>query len=258
MVHVSLLYTLLAVSLLPAVSGCATQRSTTTFPDGIRVLTFTHDYANSHLVVKNDQAYLVDTGMEKSGPELAEDLRKAGFPPEKLRAIILTHGHADHAGGAAYLKKNFGTTIIAGQGDSRMTSNGGEPDPLCPTSLMARIRAKSDQAARYTPLHPDQSVQKELDLEPLTGVPGRAVSLPGHTAGSLVVVLPQAALVGDLFRGSIIDNSAEVHFYMCDLESNRRDIKRLLNELAPSASTFFTGHFGPLSKASVAERFEIQ
>ena len=97
MVQPSLLYPLLALFLVPAFSGCATQRSTANFPDGIRVLTFTHDYANSHLVVKNDHAYLVDTGMEENGPELAEDLRKAGFPPEKLRAIILTHGHADHA-----------------------------------------------------------------------------------------------------------------------------------------------------------------
>ena len=139
-----------------------------------------------------------------------------------------------------------------------MTASGGLTDPLCPTSLMARIRAKSDQAARYAPLQPDQWVQKELNLEPLTGVPGRAVSIPGHTAGSLIVVLPQAALVGDLFRGSIIGNSADIHFYMCDLASNRRDIRRLLNELAPSASQFFTGHFGPLPKESVMRRFEIQ
>ncbi|NDD90541.1 MBL fold metallo-hydrolase [bacterium] len=258
MANLSFLYVLLAISLVPAISGCATQRSVVSFPDGIRVFTFTHDYANSHLVVKDGNAYLVDTGIEKSGPELAEDLRNAGFPPENIKAIVLTHGHADHAGGAAYLKKNFGTPVIAGQGDSGMTASGGLTDPLCPTSLMARIRAKSDQAARYTPLQPDQWVQKELNLEPLTGVPGRAVSMPGHTAGSLVVVLPQAALVGDLFRGSIIGNSAEIHFYMCDLESNRLDIGRLLNELAPSASQFFTGHFGPLSKESVMRRFEIQ
>jgi glyoxylase-like metal-dependent hydrolase (beta-lactamase superfamily II) len=82
--------------------------------------------------------------------------------------------------------------------------------------------------------------------------------MPGHTAGSLVVVLPQAALVGDLFRGSLIGNSAEIHFYMCDLESNRLDIGRLLNELAPSASQFFTGHFGPLSKESVMRRFKMK
>jgi glyoxylase-like metal-dependent hydrolase (beta-lactamase superfamily II) len=183
---------------------------------------------------KDGNAYLVDTGIEKSAPELAEDLRNAGFLPEKIRAIVLTHGHADHAGGAAYLKKTFGTPVIAGQGDSGMTSSGGLADPLCPTSL------------------------KELNIEPLTGVPGRAVSMPGHTAGSLVVVLPQAALVGDLFRGSIIGHSAEIHFYICDLESNRSDIRRLLKEMAPSASHFFTGHFGPLSKESVMRHFEIK
>ena len=101
-------------------------------------------------------------------------------------------------------------------------------------------------------------MQKELDLEAITGVPGKAVLLPGHTEGSLVVVLPQAALVGDLFRGSIFSNSAEVHFYICDLEANRRDVERLITELAPSVSWFFPGHFGPLEKAAVLQRFGKQ
>ena len=136
-----------------------------------------------------------------------------------------------------------------------MISSGGIPDPLCPTSMMARMRAKSDQEARNSPFNADHFVQKELDLEPLTGVPGKAIVLPGHTEGYLVVVLPHAALVGDLFRGAIIGNSAEVHFYICDLEANRRDIKRLLSEIAPSVSLFFPGHFGPVEKRAVIERF---
>ncbi len=77
-------------------------------------------------------------------------------------------------------------------------------------------------------------------------------------AAAIATELPQAALVGDLFRGSIIGHSAEIHFYICDRESNRSDIRRLLKEMAPSASQFFTGHFGPVRTAPVMERFEIK
>lgn len=43
---------------------------------------------------------------------------------------------------------------------------------------------------------------------------------------------------------------------MCDLEDNRRDVARLLGELAPSATTFFPGHFGPLERSSVEDAFD--
>jgi hypothetical protein len=44
---------------------------------------------------------------------------------------------------------------------------------------------------------------------------------------------------------------AATHLYMCDLEGNKRDVARLLNDLAPGAQTFFVGHFGPGSRADV-------
>ena len=64
-----------------------------------------------------------------------------------------------------------------------------------------------------------------------------------------------AALVGDLFRGAIAGSSAELHFYMCDLAGNRRDVRAVLERIAPSATVFFPGHFGPVSREAVAEKF---
>ena len=98
-------------------------------------------------------------------------------------------------------------------------------------------------------------VERAIALEEVASIPGTIAPLPGHTPGSLVVIVPGAVLVGDLFRGSIVGSSAEVHFYMCDLEDNRRDVQALLKDLAPRAETFFPGHFGPLSRESVVERF---
>ena len=66
-------------------------------------------------------------------------------------------------------------------------------------------------------------------------IPGAIVPLPGHTPGSLVVTIAGAAFVGDLFRGGIVGSPAEVHFYMCDLDDNHRDVRTLLDRLAPTA-----------------------
>jgi hypothetical protein len=69
------------------------------------------------------------------------------------------------------------------------------------------------------------------------------------------VLLPDTAVVGDLLRGAIVGSSAERHFYMCDLADNDRDIRHLLTDLAPKAKWFFAGHFGPVDRQAVQERF---
>ena len=244
----------LAVAL--ATTGCATGRATSALPDGVSVLTLRRQYSNTHVVSKGVSYFLVDAGYEADGPVLVEDLRRAGFDPAAAKAIVLTHGHPDHAGGASYFRKTFGTRVIAGAADSALFSAGAS-GPLCPTGDRARKQQAGHEAARFTPFAPDVAVTGELALEPLTGIPGRLVPVPGHTGGSVAVVLPtaSAALVGDLFRGAIFGRSADVHFYMCDLEDNQRDIRDLVDRVAPQARTFFTGHFGPVSREAVLKRF---
>jgi glyoxylase-like metal-dependent hydrolase (beta-lactamase superfamily II) len=239
---------------LVTLSGCATSHSVTALPDGITVHTFRRDYTNAHVVSRGDAFFMVDSGLESNAPALADDLRGQGFDPARLRAIILTHGHADHAGGAAWFHREFGTRIIAGTADVPILAAGAN-DHLCPTSDRARDRVASDQAARFTPIAPDITTGTEVALDALVGIPGAIVPLPGHTPGSLVVTLPGAALVGDLFRGAIAGSSAELHFYMCDLDGNRRDVRAVLERLAPNATVFFPGHFGPVSREAVAEKF---
>ncbi|MDR1383422.1 MAG: MBL fold metallo-hydrolase [Planctomycetaceae bacterium] len=51
---------------------------------------------NAFLVKKGDSLILVDTGI---GKQLLENIKAAGFQPEQINAIILTHTHGDHTGG---------------------------------------------------------------------------------------------------------------------------------------------------------------
>lgn len=239
---------------LAGATACSTARSSTALPDGVTVHTFRRDYTNAHVVARGTAFFMVDAGLETNAPALANDLRKAGFAPEHLRAIVLTHGHADHAGGARFFQDHFGTPVLVGAADAPLLAAGAN-DRLCPTNDDARKRWTADQAARFTPFRPNGLIGSHLSLAPLTGIDATVVALPGHTAGSLVVVLANAALVGDLFRGAILGSTAETHFYMCDLDDNQRDVRALLTEVAPRAATFFTGHFGPVARPAVAERF---
>ncbi|MFT3712088.1 MAG: MBL fold metallo-hydrolase [Archangium sp.] len=238
------------------VSGCA---SSTRFarPDGLEVITITHDSTNVHVVKKDAAVFLFDSGYEKNGPQLEADLRALGIDPASVKAVVVSHAHADHAGAARFFHTHFGTPVVLGSGDEPMFL-AGQNEPLCPQGLIANLRWREDQSGHYTGSNADVIVTGELDLKPLTGIDARAVLVPGHTRGSVVVVAGDVLLVGDLFRGSIVGSGAETHLFMCDLEENKRNIARVMKEIAPQAKQVFTGHFGPVTPESVREHFEVK
>lgn len=240
-----------------AVGGCQEGHWTERWPDGTEVHTFRRAHTNVHVIAQGPRRMMVDAGLAAEAPALEADLRAAQLPPEAFSALVLTHGHADHAGGARHFQARFGLPVIAGQGDAALLAEG-RNDRLCPTDALARSRVAKDQAATYPPLQADHEVGEEgLDLGPLTGIAAHALALPGHTTGSLVLRLEGAPVVlaGDLLRGSFVGQEAELHFYQCDLAENRRQVQRLLQELAPEAQRFYLGHFGPVDRASVERHF---
>lgn len=66
---------------------------------------------NSLLVQAGQTVALVDAGFQAR--ILASRVRQAGFAPEQVSAIFLTHEHGDHTAGAVEFARQYGAALIA-------------------------------------------------------------------------------------------------------------------------------------------------
>ena len=59
-------------------------------------------------LLRGERPVLVGTGTPGDLKRLLAGLKAAGVAPKKLALILLTHGHSDHAGCAAELRRRSG------------------------------------------------------------------------------------------------------------------------------------------------------
>jgi glyoxylase-like metal-dependent hydrolase (beta-lactamase superfamily II) len=241
---------------LCVLTACGATRSEHRLKDGTRVLSFSRDHLDAHLVASPGGAFfLVDSGPPEGAQSLDEELRQAGFDPAKLKGIIVTHAHWDHGGGARFFQEKYGTPVYMGKGDEALLQAGKAGSTLCPTSFLARWRVDGDSTHTMVAPAKVNWLEGKVPLDSLVGVPGQVVLNNSHTPGSLAVIVGEAAFVGDFFRGSLVGGGAEVHLYICDTKANRERIQQALKDEAAGATIFFTGHFGPVSRDAVVSEF---
>lgn len=137
-----------------------------------------------------DDCLIVDPGFTPQ--KVVDHVEKHGLTPA---AILLTHGHSDHIGGNAAIKRRWpGCPIIIGRGDAPKLT-----DPWQNLSGQFGLPMVSPPADR---LVDDNEV---LDL---AGIRLEVRNSPGHSAGHVVYVWhdgqPKIVLGGDvLFAGGI-------------------------------------------------------
>ena len=72
-----------------------------------------------HLLADGDASVMIDTGLVGEPFFIRRLVRKLGLKPASIKAILLTHGHLDHTGNLAWLKKWTGAKVYAHQEETR-------------------------------------------------------------------------------------------------------------------------------------------
>ncbi|MET7987714.1 MULTISPECIES: MBL fold metallo-hydrolase [unclassified Streptomyces] len=205
--------------------------------------------SSAFLVTDENGAMIVDTGVAGRAPAMLQQIADAGLRPTDVNLIVLTHHHADHSGSALDLRAATGAPIAIHRDDADQLRRGGRVD-LHPTSLVPRLMKVMLAKTEIPAIEPDIILGDEEDLARHGGI-GRSFVTPGHTPGSVCVLLPDHSIVaGDALSGGIMRaRTARKPMFATDLDAAGHSM-RVIAGHAPT--TVYVGHGGHLTAPSVA------
>ncbi len=211
----------------------------------------TGKFTNVFLLRGDEGFILVDTGPPGKSDLILGRLGEHGVAPDDIRLILLTHGHTDHYGSAAALRERTGAPVAIHALDADAVRQGiHRPDSLQPTrrlvAFLMRISSVRNLAVpdRAPAFEPDSVFEGEQRLDEY-GLAGRVIPTPGHTHGSVSVLLDSGeAIVGDMVIGDFLWllRRPGPPLIAWDLERNWESARRFL-DLSPRI--VYVGHGGP-------------
>jgi len=132
-----------------------------------------------HLLEDGDDSVMIDAGMVGEPFLIRKLVRKLGLKSSSIKAILLTHGHLDHAGNLAWLKEWSGARVFAHTEESRHVA--GTYPYTGITRWCGRLEAAGRFLFGYWAASIDQFITDGQELPWWGGL--QVVHLPGHTLG---------------------------------------------------------------------------
>ncbi len=159
---------------------------------------------NWTIVADDSGAMLIDAGFPGNRDDVLTSLRRLGFGPDDLGAILLTHAHIDHLGSAIWFAKTHSTPVYCHPAEVAHAQRD-YLEQASPAALMTQawrptwLRWSAAVARKGGLVRAGIPAVRALTAEIAATLPGRPVALPtpGHTSGHCSYVVDGVLVSGD-------------------------------------------------------------
>jgi hydroxyacylglutathione hydrolase len=202
-------------------------------------------------IIRERGTILVDAGPPKQEMKFVKRAAAHGIDPETISLIVVTHGHMDHVGSLSGIKTITKAPVLAHRSETQIIEQALTTIPKGVTSwgrFMRVLMKLSEKNIDFEPTQVDIAVEEEAAQKGYSiqkfGIEGRVLHTPGHTKGSLSLLLDTGeAFVGDLLmNGFPMRRGPGTPIFADDLEAVQRSVRMLLSK---GAKRFFPGHGDP-------------
>ena len=125
-------------------------------------------------LVNGSRPFLVDAGFGEGSDKVISNIEKVGVDPQSIDAVILTHCHIDHIGGAGGLRDILGARLYMHELDAAIVERGD-----------SRLTAAFCFEREFVPLPIDVKISGSHGPLSEIGEDIFFVHTPGHTPGSI-------------------------------------------------------------------------
>ena len=138
-----------------------------------------------YLIDGGEKKVLIDSGVGVEPELILENIRNDGFNPADIDYLIVTHCHADHAGGCKYLREALSCSVMAPEAEARFIEEGTEQDLALD---MAKRGGYYPRDYVFTHSEVDHELKDgeriDADKYQLT-----TIEVPGHSYGPAVLLM---------------------------------------------------------------------
>ncbi len=183
---------------------------------------------NLGLITKGSKCIIIDTGLDKSiGGKINKILKEKNL---ELKAIIITHGHADHFGGNEKILEKNNVPVYTSAWEVKFLKE----TKLEPFSIFCGVNPPQIMRNKYfmAPASPAEDIYEQGDFLKEWGL--EVIPLPGHTLGMIGIKKEGVMFIGDAYYNEMILKKHPIPFLM--------DVDKLIDTLnwlkEPSASEY--------------------
>lgn len=191
-----------------------------------------------YLVVGPDGLVMIDAGGGTDTGKIFENVRKEGFDPDDIKALLLTHVHFDHACGAAEVKKMTGCEVYISERSKKLLESGTAKEAGLDRAIQKGIYP---DWFRFQNCKVDHGVN-DGDVVAAAGLRFTAISVEGHSSDS-ICYLSEIDGKLNLFAGDVVFYGGIIGLIDTPdstMEGYRRDLAKLKGL---DIDGFFPGHY---------------